>query len=87
MGRRNKILVPESRNQLDQLKAKVSNANNAENAKFETAEEHGVTINHGYNGEIKAKDAGKIGGNIGGKMVRELVKMAEQQLNERKPSE
>ncbi|WP_158737864.1 small, acid-soluble spore protein, alpha/beta type [Alteribacillus sp. YIM 98480] len=86
MGRRNKILVPESRKQLDQLKAKVSNINNAENAKFETAEEQGVTLNNGYNGEIKAKDAGKIGGNIGGKMVRELVKMAEQQLNEKRES-
>ncbi|MFB4164509.1 small, acid-soluble spore protein, alpha/beta type [Alteribacillus sp. JSM 102045] len=84
MGRRNKILVPKARQQLDELKARVSNTNNAADAKFETAEEHGVPLQNGYNGEIKAKEAGKVGGNIGGKMVRELVKMAEQQLNEKK---
>lgn len=83
MARRNKILVPDARQGLDELKAKVTDAASAENAKFEVAKEQGVTINKGYNGDIKAKDAGKIGGNIGGNMVKEMVRMAQQKLNEK----
>ncbi len=83
VGKRNKILVPEAREQLDQLKARVSNTNDPDNAKFESAQEQRIPFVNGYNGEIKAKDAGKIGGNIGGKMVRELVKMAENQLTKK----
>jgi small acid-soluble spore protein D (minor alpha/beta-type SASP) len=81
MGRRNKILVPEARQALDQLKAKIMNTKNPNDAKFEAAEEQGISLNEGYNGNIKAKDAGKIGGKIGGQMVKEMIKMAEQQLN------
>ncbi|WP_077624891.1 alpha/beta-type small acid-soluble spore protein [Sediminibacillus massiliensis] len=80
MSNRNKILVPEARQGLDQLKAKVMNVNNAEEAKFESAEEQGIPLDGTYNGDIKAKDAGKVGGKIGGNMVREMVRMAEQQL-------
>jgi small acid-soluble spore protein D (minor alpha/beta-type SASP) len=81
MGRRNKILVPEARQALDQLKAKIMNTKNPNDAKFEAAEEQGISLNEGYNGNIKAKDAGNIGGKIGGQMVKEMIKMAEQQLN------
>ncbi|WP_407268605.1 small, acid-soluble spore protein, alpha/beta type [Radiobacillus sp. PE A8.2] len=80
MSRRNKILVPSARKGLDELKAKVSHANSASDAKYEVAKEQGVHLNRGYNGEIKAKDAGKIGGNIGGSMVKELINMAKQDL-------
>jgi small acid-soluble spore protein D (minor alpha/beta-type SASP) len=81
MSRRNKILVPEARQGLDQLKAKVSHTNDPSQAKYEIANEQGIPLNNGYNGNIRAKDAGKIGGKIGGNMVREMIKMAEQQLN------
>ncbi|UCZ54583.1 alpha/beta-type small acid-soluble spore protein [Bacillus shivajii] len=84
MARRNKILVPEAREGLDQLKAKVMNANHPNNAKYEVAQEQGIKLNKGYNGNMKAKDAGKVGGSLGGNMVRELVKMAEQQLIQQK---
>ncbi|GAA0317325.1 alpha/beta-type small acid-soluble spore protein [Bacillus carboniphilus] len=85
---RNKLLVPEAREGLNQLKGRVmakngySSGNDGvpNNVKYEVAKEVGVPLNNGYNGDIKAKDAGKIGGNIGGKMVREMVKMAEEQL-------
>ena len=80
MARRNKILVPEARKGLDELKAKVSHVNNEQEAKFEIAKEQGVTLNKGYNGEIKAKDAGKVGGNIGGNMVKEMIKMAKENM-------
>lgn len=81
---RNKILVPEARNGLDQLKARVTNSTDSNNVKYEVAEEEGVLLSNGYNGELKSKDAGKIGGNIGGSMVRELVKIAQQQMGEKK---
>ncbi|WP_240374457.1 alpha/beta-type small acid-soluble spore protein [Bacillus piscicola] len=77
----NKILVPEAREELNKLKAQVTNTDNPDNAKYETAQEEGIPFSKGYNGDMKAKDAGKIGGNIGGSMVRELVKMAEKQLD------
>ncbi|MFA9559825.1 small, acid-soluble spore protein, alpha/beta type [Evansella sp. AB-rgal1] len=83
MARRNKILIPEAREGLDRLKAQVTNSMSPENAKYEVAKEQGIPLKKGYNGEIRAKDAGKIGGSIGGNMVREMVKMAEQQLNKR----
>ncbi|RKQ32972.1 alpha/beta-type small acid-soluble spore protein [Oceanobacillus halophilus] len=81
MARKNKILVPEARNGLDQLKARITNTNNPEETKYEIANEQGIDFHKGYNGEIKAKDAGKIGGNIGGSMVKELVQMAKNELN------
>lgn len=35
-----------------------------ENMKFEIANQVGVNLKQGYNGDLAAKDAGKIGGNI-----------------------
>jgi hypothetical protein len=32
--------------------------------KYEVANEVGVNLKQGYNGDLKARDAGKIGGNI-----------------------
>ena len=43
---------------------------------FLTASEVGVTLKDGYNGDISAKDAGKIGGN----MVRKMIQQAESQM-------
>ncbi len=84
MARRNKILVPEARDGLDQLKAKISNSQDPNQAKYEVAKEQNVSLKEGYNGELKSKDAGKVGGQIGGNMVRELVKMAQQNLGDKK---
>jgi hypothetical protein len=35
-----------------------------ENMKYEIANQVGVNLKQGYNGDISARDAGKIGGNI-----------------------
>lgn len=35
-----------------------------ENMKYEIAREVGVNLKQGYNGDLAARDAGKIGGNI-----------------------
>ncbi|MCB5936266.1 alpha/beta-type small acid-soluble spore protein [Caldibacillus thermoamylovorans] len=83
MPRRNKILVPEARKGLDQLKAKVAGTNNPEQAKFEAAAEVGVSLKQGYNGKLTAEQAGKVGGRLGGSMVKELVKMAQENLDNR----
>lgn len=84
MARKNKILVPEARAGLDQLKAKIGKQTDPNQVKYEVANETGVELKHGYNGDIKAKDAGKVGGKIGGGMVRELVKMAQENLSKQK---
>lgn len=83
MPRRNKILVPKARKGLDQLKAKVAGTNNPEQAKFEAAAEVGVPLKQGYNGKLTAEQAGKVGGRLGGSMVKELVKMAQENLDKR----
>ena len=43
---------------------------------FLTAIEVGVNLKEGYNGDISARDAGRIGGN----MVRKLIMQAESQM-------
>ena len=44
--------------------------------KYEVASEVGVNLKDGYNGDISAKDAGKIGGN----MVRKMIQQAEDNM-------
>ena len=83
LARKNKLLVPDSQAALDKLKAKVVNVNNPENAKFEAAKEVGVSLNKGYNGQISAKEAGQVGGRLGGSMVKELIKIAQENLSKK----
>ncbi len=63
-----------------QLKAKVVQAGSPEDAKFEAAEEVGVPLKKGYNGQLTSEQAGKVGGRLGGSMVREMVKMAQSNM-------
>lgn len=46
------------------------------NFKMETASEIGVNLKQGYNGDITAKEAGTIGG----QMVRKLIRKAQENL-------
>ena len=59
----NKKLVPEAMDALDKFK-------------YEVASEVGVTLKDGYNGNISARDAGRIGGN----MVKKMIQQAESQM-------
>ena len=59
----NTKVVPEAREALDKFK-------------YEVASEVGVNLKQGYNGDISARDAGKIGG----QMVRKLIQQAENQM-------
>ena len=77
---RNKILVPEARENLDQLKAEVSGTTKPEDAALEVAKELGIPLKDGYNGKLTSAEAGKVGGRIGGSMVKELVRMAQENI-------
>lgn len=59
----NSKVVPEAREALDKFK-------------YEVASEVGVNLKQGYNGDISARDAGKVGG----QMVRKLIQQAESQM-------
>ncbi|MDD2420536.1 MAG: alpha/beta-type small acid-soluble spore protein [Heliobacteriaceae bacterium] len=47
--------------------------------KYELAEELGLTgqIKNGYWGNLSSRDCGRVGGKIGGNMVKVMVKRAE----------
>lgn len=65
---------------MDELKAKVAGTTDPDQAKFEVAQEIGIQLKEGYNGKLTAEEAGKVGGRLGGSMVKELVKMAQENL-------
>lgn len=44
--------------------------------KYEVASEVGVNLKDGYNGDISARDAGRIGGN----MVKKMIQQVEDQM-------
>lgn len=59
----NSKVVPEAREALEKFK-------------YEVASEVGVNLKNGYNGDISAKEAGRIGGN----MVKKMIQQAESQM-------
>ena len=59
----NRTLVPEAKEALNKFK-------------YEVASEVGVNLKNGYNGDISARDAGRIGGN----MVKKLIQQAENNM-------
>ena len=62
----NKSLVPEAKEALNRFK-------------MESASEVGVNLKQGYNGDLTAKQAGSIGG----QMVKKLIENAENQMKNR----
>ena len=59
----NRVEVPEVRDAMDRFKMEVAN-------------ELGVNLKQGYNGDITARDAGSIGG----EMVRKMIKRQEEEM-------
>ncbi|NYF24428.1 alpha/beta-type small acid-soluble spore protein [Sporosarcina sp. JAI121] len=87
MAKNNRILVPGARKGLDQLKADVMkaqgyyvNPTDPDKVKYEVADELGIPLSIGYNGKLTSEQAGNIGGPIGGNMVKEMVRMAQEQM-------
>ena len=58
-----RVEVPEARDAMDRFKMEVAN-------------ELGVNLKQGYNGDITARDAGSIGG----EMVRKMIKRQEEEM-------
>lgn len=63
MARSNQKVVPQAAAALDRFK-------------YEIATEVGVNLKEGYNGDIAARDAGRIGG----QMVKRLIETAERNM-------
>ena len=63
MARSNSIEVPGAKEAMNKFKMEVAN-------------EVGVNLKQGYNGDISSKDAGRVGGN----MVRKLIQQAEKNM-------
>lgn len=55
---KNRIVVPEAKKAM-------------ENFKMEAANEVGVTLNQGYNGDLTSRQAGSIGGQMVKKMIED----------------
>lgn len=93
MGRRNRrLLVPEAGEAMQTLKANVMrqegytvDENRPDDVKYEVAGELGIRMNRGDNGQMKTEDAGHVGGRIGGPMIREMIRMAQEKLAKRQP--
>jgi hypothetical protein len=64
VARSNSKVVPEARQALD-------------NMKYEIANQLGVNLKHGYNGDLTSKEAGYVGGY----MVKKMIEQAERQLS------
>lgn len=60
----NQINVPEARQAMYDMKHEVAN-------------ELGISLNNGYNGNLSSKDAGQIGGN----MVKKMIEAQERQMS------
>jgi len=55
-----------------------------DDVKYEVAEELGVPLQrNGQNGQLTTEEAGQVGGTIGGAMVREMIRLAQEKLAKR----
>ncbi|MFR9709153.1 alpha/beta-type small acid-soluble spore protein [Paenibacillus sp. MB22_1] len=52
-----------------------------DDVKYEVAQSLGVPLREGDNGDLTTAKAGKVGGVIGGAMVKEMIRLAKQRLN------
>ncbi|OGO78664.1 MAG: acid-soluble spore protein [Clostridiales bacterium GWB2_37_7] len=64
MARTNQKVVPQATAALDRMK-------------YEIASEVGVNLKQGYNGDITAREAGRVGG----QMVKRLIEQAERTMS------
>ncbi len=82
-----RLVVPEASGNMEQFKAEVMknegypvNEARPNLVKYEVARSLGVPLKQGNNGKLTTEEAGKVGGRIGGTMVKELIRMAQEQL-------
>lgn len=89
MGRRNRnrLLVPGAEQAVSAFKADVMrqegftvNPERPDDVKYEVARSLGVPLNQGDNGQLQTEQAGRVGGKIGGSMVREMIRLAQEKM-------
>lgn len=61
MARSNKLVVPEAKQAMDNLK-------------YEVAQQMGVNLKQGYNGDLTSKQAGSVGGEMVKRMIQSYEK-------------
>lgn len=85
--RRRRLLISQAREDVDQFKTKVmnqvlgTNIQDPDDVKMEVAKQLDIPLKPLGIGEIRAEDAGKIGGAIGGRMVKEMIRLAQESLS------
>ncbi|GIO68928.1 MULTISPECIES: alpha/beta-type small acid-soluble spore protein [Paenibacillus] len=91
MSRRNRrYAVPGAERGMQAFKAEVMrregynvDPSRPDDVKYEVAKDLGVPLEPGNNGNLTTESAGQIGGKIGGSMVREMIRLAQQQMVDR----
>ncbi|WP_373229364.1 alpha/beta-type small acid-soluble spore protein [Cohnella sp.] len=90
MARRRKLIVPGAERGVADFKAKVMQNEGysvdparPDDVKYEVADELGVPLTPGNNGNLTTEQAGQVGGKIGGTMVREMIRLAQEKLSNR----
>ncbi|MBG9733628.1 small, acid-soluble spore protein, alpha/beta type [Paenibacillus alvei] len=90
---RRKLLVTGAEQSVNAFKAEVMrregfavDPSRPNDVKYEVAKELGVPLQEGYNGQLSTEDAGRIGGRIGGSMVREMIRLAQENLTKQNGS-
>lgn len=89
--RRKNYVVPGVEQEMQTFKADVMkregytvNPQRPNDVKYEVAKELGVPLHPSDNGDLTTEEAGKIGGKIGGTMIREMIRLAQQQIADKK---
>lgn len=54
--------------------------NRPDDVKYEVAKDLGIPLHPGENGQLTTESVGQVGGKIGGTMVREMIRLAQEQL-------
>ncbi|KKO53252.1 alpha/beta-type small acid-soluble spore protein [Paenibacillus sp. DMB20] len=87
--RNRKYAVPEIAQEMRAFKAEVMknegydiDPNRPDDVKYEVAKDLGIPLQPDGNGRLTTESAGQIGGKIGGSMVREMIRLAQQKLAE-----
>ncbi|WP_020621092.1 alpha/beta-type small acid-soluble spore protein [Paenibacillus daejeonensis] len=89
MARRRKrhYVVPGAEQAMQEFKAEVMknegytvDASRPDDVKYEVAGKLGIPLKQGDNGDLTTESAGHIGGKIGGSMVREMIRLAQEGL-------
>ncbi|MFC5403484.1 small, acid-soluble spore protein, alpha/beta type [Cohnella soli] len=91
MARRRKLIVPEAERGVTAFKAEVMrkegydvDPERPDDVKYEVAEDLGIPLHPGGgNGKLTTEEAGKVGGQIGGAMVREMIRLAQEKIARR----